>query len=137
MPTTPRPDSRRRFLKQLGGGLGLLPVTAALVRGADRQPDVGSWDAVRAQFPFEDAVVPMNAGNLCPSPMRVVRHQNALAGQIEIDVSHGHRDGFRALIEASRTQVAGHLHTDPEEIALVRNTTEANAAVGALRDRLG
>jgi selenocysteine lyase/cysteine desulfurase len=33
------------------------------------------------------------------------------------------------LIEASRTQVAGHLHADPEEIALVRNTTEANAAI--------
>jgi hypothetical protein len=75
MPTTPRPDSRRRFLKQLGGGLGLLPVTAALGRGADRQPDVGSWDAVRAQFPFEEAMVPMNAGNLCPSPTRVVRRR--------------------------------------------------------------
>ena len=129
MPTTLRPDSRRSFLRQLGGGLGLLPVTTALSGAAGRQSAAGSWDAVRTQFPFTESMVPMNAGNLCPSPRQVTERLNDLNGRIEVDVSHGHRDGFRALIEASRTMVAEHIGADPEEVALVRNTTEANAAI--------
>ena len=129
----PHHDSRRSFLKQLAGGLGALPIAGAA--GAltappafARQPDQ-FWDRVRAQFPFSESMVPMNAGNLCPSPRQVAERVSTLSQQIENDVSHGHRDGFHDLLEASRAKVADHLHADPDEIALVRNTTEANAAI--------
>ncbi|MEE8117279.1 MAG: aminotransferase class V-fold PLP-dependent enzyme [Gemmatimonadales bacterium] len=133
MPIKPLHDSRRSFLKQLAGGIALLPVAAPLAGSAAGAPprlqrDV-SWDAVRAQFPFRESMVPMNAGNLCPSPGRVTQRLTTLTREIEVDVSHGHRDGFHDLLEASRTKVADHLHADPDEVALVRNTTEANAAI--------
>ena len=55
-----------------------------------------------------------------------------------VDVSHEPRDGFRERLEASRANVAAHLHATPEEIAFVRNTTEANAAIiGGLPLRAG
>ncbi len=71
----------------------------------------------------------MSICNLCPSPGRVTDRLTSLSHQIEVDVSHGHRDSFHDLLEASRAKVADHLHADPDEIALVRNTTEANATI--------
>lgn len=92
--------------------------------------DEGSyWEMVRRQFPFTEARVPLNAGNLCPSPRSVSDCVAELTRDIDRDVSYTNRAKFAGLVEASRSKVAEHLHASPDEIALVRNTSEANSTV--------
>ena len=87
------------------------------------------WEMVRRQFPFTDERVPLNAGNLCPSPRSVSERVSALTRDIDRDISYTNRAKFPKLLEASRAKVAEHLGADTDEIALVRNTSEANSTV--------
>src|SRR3990170_7921089 len=48
---------------------------------------------------------------------------------IDRDCSFNNRAKFADLLESSRAKVAGQLGVSPEEIALVRNTSEANNTV--------
>jgi selenocysteine lyase/cysteine desulfurase len=84
---------------------------------------------VRRQFPFTEEKVPMNAANLCPSPRVVADRVTELTRDIDIDCSFNNRGKFSELREESRRKVAEHLGVSPEEIALVRNTSEANNTV--------
>ena len=68
----------------------------------------------------------MNAANLCPSPRVVAERVNALTQDIDRDCSSQNRSKFQSLLEASRTKVAGALGVTDDEVALVRNTSEAN-----------
>jgi selenocysteine lyase/cysteine desulfurase len=84
---------------------------------------------VRRQFPFREDKVPMNAANLCPSPRAVAEQVAELTRAIDVDCSFQNRARFADLLEASRQKVAEHLGVTADEIALVRNTSEANNAV--------
>ena len=86
-------------------------------------------EMVRRQFPFTDERVPLNAGNLCPSPRSVSDRVAALTRDIDRDISYTNRAKFPKLLESSRAKVAEHLGADTDEIALVRNTSEANSTV--------
>jgi selenocysteine lyase/cysteine desulfurase len=87
------------------------------------------WGLVRAQFSFTEEKVPMNAANLCPSPRAVAERVTELTFDIDRDCSFNNRAKFEDLLEGSRAKVAGQLGVSPEEIALVRNTSEANNTI--------
>lgn len=134
-----RPTSRRTFLATVAAGAAAAPGTLSGVRAqtipAPPLPprttprDESYWELVRAQFAFRDERVPMNAANLCPSPRSVAARVEELTQDIDRDCSFNNRAKFRGLTEASRTAVATQLGVSPDEIALVRNTSEANNTI--------
>ena len=71
----------------------------------------------------------MNAANLCPSPRVVAERVSELTRDIDFDCSFNNRDKFKASLEESRRKVAEELRVSADEIALVRNTSEANNVV--------
>jgi selenocysteine lyase/cysteine desulfurase len=84
---------------------------------------------VRQQFAFREDKVPMNAANLCPSPRVVADAVNRLTHDIDVDCSSQNRLKFGKLREAARTSLAAQVGASPDEIALVRNTSEANNTI--------
>lgn len=150
-----RIGNRRSFLLEMAAGTAALPQVAAeigdlsrirsgssglgasddrsgsVARAAPAPDDEAYWELVRAQFSFREARVPMNAANLCPSPRAVADRVEALTRDIDRDCSFENRAKFRALLEESRGRVAAQLGADADEIALVRNTSEANNTVNA------
>jgi selenocysteine lyase/cysteine desulfurase len=87
------------------------------------------WELVRRQFAFREEKVPMNAANLCPSPRVVAERVTELTHDIDVDCSFNNRAKFNDLLESARSKVARHLGVTPDEIALVRNTSEGNNTV--------
>jgi selenocysteine lyase/cysteine desulfurase len=73
----------------------------------------------------------MNAANLCPSPRRVAEAVTRYTAMIDADVSFQNRDRFAGLLEQSRSAIAAPLGASVDEIALVRNTSEANNIIVA------
>ncbi|MGI9626325.1 MAG: aminotransferase class V-fold PLP-dependent enzyme [Longimicrobiales bacterium] len=139
-----RPHSRRSFLLGLTAGAGLLPRQLAGAQGNSYPatdgsfppvPDRGAaddeayWELVRGSFSFSEDHVPMNAANLCPSTRAVAERVFELTLDIDQDCSFNNRRKFNALREESRTLVAAQLRVSAEEIALVRNTSEANNTI--------
>lgn len=122
-------NSRRKFLNNLS----VLLFSGAATRsntGIGQEQfafnDDGYWDLVRAQFSFEESTVPMNAANLCPSFRSVSNAVSSLTQDIDKDCSFNNRSKFGIFLEESRDIIARQLNVDSDEIALVRNTSEAN-----------
>ena len=123
--------SRRRFLTDLAGGAVVLPAAVEPLGRQTRSVSGGAasdafWEEIRRQFSFREERVPMNAANLCPSPRVVAERVYTLTRDIDQDCSSQNRRKFRGLLEASRAKVAGALGVTADEVALVRNTSEAN-----------
>ena len=115
--------TRRQFLS------GIATATALAARpNAGRGAEAGEagWQRVRESFPFREERVPMNAANLCPSPESVARAVTELTRSIDVDCSFQNRSRFANDRETARDLVAGQLGAKADEIALVRNTSEAN-----------
>ena len=130
--TDPTP-SRREFLAH-STGAAFLPTAAATV--TDLSPLLAAagehenyWKLVRGQFSFRDEKVPMNAANLCPASRVVADRANDLTNDIDMDCSSQNRDKFVAMLEQARNKVALQLGVSEDEIAFVRNTSEANNTV--------
>ena len=126
--------NRRRFLRTLAVGSVVHPLLAG--RSAGAQPRHGQgpealWEEVRRQFAFRDERVPLNAANLCPSPRVVAERVRELTRDIDVDCSFPNRAKFGPLLEGSREAVAAQLGVTADEIALVRNTSEANNVINA------
>lgn len=113
--------SRRQFVTWLGASALL----ASRQASPNHTPRFDTTD-VRAAFDFSEERVPMNAANLCPSPRRVAEEVARYTRLIDTDPSFQNRARFDALLEASRQAVAAPLGVSPDEVALVRNTSEAN-----------
>ena len=137
-----REPTRRSFLAGLAAGAALSPrslpgvapraprpAAPPLPPPAPSLPDESYWRQVRAQFSFREERVPMNAANLCPAPRAVADRVEELTRDIDRDCSFNNRAKFRDLTEASRGAVAAQLGVGADEIALVRNTSEANNTV--------
>lgn len=122
--------SRREFLRGITVGAVLWPGLASARIASSQAIGSGSneafWEDVRRRFSFREEAVPMNAANLCPSPRIVSKRVTDLAHDINIDCSSHNRRKFRGLLEQSREKVARQLSVTADEIALVRNTSEAN-----------
>lgn len=87
------------------------------------------WNLVAGQFPLRPGKIPMNAANLCPSPRVVSERVAELTRDEDADCSNPNRAKFAALLEDSRKKVAEQIGVSPDEIALVRNTSEANNVI--------
>lgn len=105
---------RRAFLKSVGGATlaGAAPVSIAA--------------APEAAFGFADNRVPMNAANLCPMPTAVRQAVERYGRELDRDMSHVSRGRIEALKEDARARLARQLGVSADELALVRNTSEAN-----------
>ena len=126
--------TRRRFLRTLAVGSVVHPLLAGRPAGAQSHRGRGPealWEEVRRQFAFRDERVPLNAANLCPSPRVVAERVRELTRDIDVDCSFPNRAKFGPLTEQSRQAVAAQLGVTPDEIALVRNTSEANNVINA------
>jgi isopenicillin-N epimerase len=126
--------SRRSFLLRTGSAALTPAVAVALSRprllpAASPAEGEEYWQMIRRQFPFDETKVPMNAANLCPSPRAVAGQVAELTQAIDRDCSFQNRARFPDLLEKSRQKVAGHLGVSADEIALVRNTSEANNTI--------
>jgi selenocysteine lyase/cysteine desulfurase len=128
------PTTRRSFLCQ-AGRTALAPAAVAsfgelaLLRASTPPGGEDYWQMVRRQFAFPDNRVPMNAANLCPAPRAVADRVADLTRDIDADCSFHNRAKFADLLETSRQKVARHLGVTADEVALVRNTSEANNTI--------
>lgn len=134
-----RTPSRRDFLRRTAAGAagmavlpgaGLERVTAT---GAARPlptapavPDEAYWRDVKAQFLVRDGFIMMNAANLCPAPRPVVDAVASAMRDEDADVSFQNREKFGRLWTETRTRLARYLGASDDEVAIVRNTSEAN-----------
>ena len=123
--------SRRRFLRTLAAGSLVPPLAAGRPASGQPAPAGSFWGEVRRQFAFREERVPMNAANLCPSPRAVAERVRELTRDIDVDCSFPNRAKFGDLLEASREAAAAQLGVTADEIALVRNTSEANNVINA------
>ncbi len=122
-------QNRRQFLQ--GTAALLLSAAASHPKLSSAQSISASsedayWSIVRSQFAFSESAVPMNAANLCPSFRSVAETVSALTYDIDRDCSFNNRAKFDDYLEQSRATVAQQLKVSADEIALVRNTSEAN-----------
>jgi selenocysteine lyase/cysteine desulfurase len=134
--------TRRDFLKRAAigaAGLSALPGAPleALARGtapralpaAPPLADEAYWREVKAQFLVRDGYVMMNAANLCPAPRAVVDAVLAAMRDEDADVSFQNRGKYDRLWAETRTRLARFLGASDDEVAIVRNTSEANNTV--------
>ena len=114
--------ARRDFLKVVGG---------ASVAGGLSSYGVSVSAATRSvpEFGFDDASVPMNAANLCPMPVSVSEAHARYAAELDRSLSTATRRGVEALKEDARGRVAAMLGVSADELAIVRNTSEANNVI--------
>jgi selenocysteine lyase/cysteine desulfurase len=129
--------TRRLFLGGLTGAAAGLYVPSASASPRKLMPILASvpmnsenyWKLVSEQFPLRSGKIMMNAANLCPASRSVADRVTELSRDIDADVSSQNRAKFVELQEESRTKVAEQINASADEIALVRNTSEANNAV--------
>ncbi len=116
---------RRDFLKGAGsaslatGLFGAASTAAAAIEAAT--PDEA--------FSFAADRVPMNAANLCPMPTAISEAVSRYAASLDVDMSGPNRQRIEAHKQEARVGVARQLGVEPTEIAIVRNTSEANNIV--------
>ena len=97
--------------------------------GANNLADENFWELVKGMFPIRENLVIMNAANLCPSPLTAQQRVFELTKDVDQDASSHNRKKFNRLREEARTALARYLGADIDEIAIVRNTSAANATV--------
>ncbi len=138
--------SRRSFarLLALSGSAALLPgrmlsaatfddlglSTEPLPR-TPAEPDEAFWRQVRAKFLVPREVGFMNAANLCPMSLPVVQAIEKNIRSYERSPSPEARSVLMNGREDARKRLAEALRVTPEEIVLVRNTTEGNNFVSS------
>lgn len=122
----------RRSLFHYAGAAALTATTACVLPKVARGEAVSDdmyWDLVRHQFIFPETAVPMNSANLCPAFRAVADKVTELSRVVDYDVSLNNRAQFNDHLRDTRSKVAQQIGAAPEEIALVRNTSEANSAI--------
>lgn len=117
---------RREFLQAIGsaslaGSLITYGSTAAVASSAA--------SSTISAFGFSDDRVPMNAANLCPMLSSVSDAHARYAHELDLDLSTANRRRIMAMKEAARSRIAGLLGTSADELAIVRNTSEANNVI--------
>ena len=143
-----RPNSRRSFLTQIAGASTAVAVAPLLNRSlptpssplppAPTFPDESYWERVKAEFLFPPSQMPFNAANMCPNPRVVIEAVEQGIRDEDRDVSYQSRAKFDAFKEKVRRQAARLLGATEDEVAIVRNATEANnVVIGGLSLRPG
>ena len=122
---------RREVLKSLAGGaaLGALGGNWLSAVAQEASGEEAFWEQVKAQFPIRPGLTMMNSANLCPTHYPVLERLFGLTRDLDGDVSFQNRAKFAGTKDEARSRLAGYVGAEPEEIAITRNTTEANNLV--------
>ena len=115
---------RREFLKTLG----TITVAGGLAGCAESSTsnEQSSLDKI---FSFADNKVPMNAANLCPMPSAISKAIAKYNDELDVDMSGPNRTRIMALKNQARNDIAMQIGVSGDEVAIVRNTSEANNIV--------
>ncbi len=97
--------------------------------GEKETGDERFWGIVKKQFMIKEGLIMLNAANLCPSPLSVQKKLFELTKDVDSDPSFTNRAKFAGIKEKVREGIAKYVNVDPDEIALVRNTSEGNNIV--------
>ena len=133
---------RRSFLSSVGeaGGAALVTtlfgpeairgVEAANRQAADRSPeeiarDESYWADVQQAFSVSRSIINLNNGGVCPSPRMVTEAFVRYTWEQEEAPVYTMWQILEPRKEHVRQRLAGLFGCDPEEVALVRNTSEA------------
>ena len=116
--------ARRDFLKTVGGAS-----LAGSLLGAGSSSLSLADDSSDALFGFAEDRVPMNAANLCPMPSAVTKAVQHYGAELDRDLSHPNRQRIEALKEDARERIATLLGVTADELAITRNTSEANNTI--------
>jgi isopenicillin-N epimerase len=119
--------ARRDFLKT-AGGLSLATMSASITEAAPSDTVAGD-DVNASLFDFADDRVPMNAANLCPMPRAVSNSMQSLQHELDVDMSGQNRRRIGAFKEDAKELIATMLGVSADELAIVRNTSEANNTI--------
>ena len=121
--------SRRRLLQtaMAGAALSAAPVSSLMAHGG--RTDTDFWKAIRGQFALKPGLVPVNAANLCPAPYPVMAKVMATTRNIDRDPSSQNRARFAEARAGAREALARYIGARPEEVAIVRNTSEGNNTI--------
>jgi selenocysteine lyase/cysteine desulfurase len=130
-------NTRRVFLRGIAGATGAVAYLRSAAATPQRLRELlavapereSFWNLVASQFPLRSGKIPFNAANLCPSPRSVAERVAELTRDEDSDVSPGNRSKFAVYLTESRKKAAEQLRVSPDEIALVRNTSEANTMI--------
>jgi isopenicillin-N epimerase len=114
--------ARRDFLKVVGGA----SVAGSL---AGYGVNVGAVTLSVPAFGFAEDSVPMNAANLCPMPTMVTEAHAKYAKALDLSLSSATRGQVEGQKEVARSKLAAMLGTSADELAIVRNTSEANNVI--------
>jgi selenocysteine lyase/cysteine desulfurase len=115
--------ARRDFLKTVGS----LSIAGAIISDVHAATsDASSPDSL---FGFADDRIPINAANLCPMSNAVGDAVSRFAADLHRDMSSPNRRRIEALKEDARSRISGMLGVSPDEVAIVRNTSEANNTI--------
>jgi len=102
----------------------------AVSRMGEKEPgDERFWGLVKGQFMIREGLIMLNAANLCPSPLSVQKKLFELTKDVDSDPSFTNRAKFAGIKEDVREGIAKYVNAEPDEIALVRNTSEGNNIV--------
>lgn len=115
---------RRQFLKCAGG----MPLSMGLFGAATRAAAAVESGGTSA-FEFAADKVPMNAANLCPMPSAISGAVRRFQAELDTDMSAPSRRRVESFKDAAREGIARQLGVAATEIAIVRNTSEANNIV--------
>jgi len=118
--------SRRFLLGSIAAAATPLQLRQVLAATSTRE---NYWALVAGQFPMRAGKIPMNAANLCPSPRIVSERVSELTRDEDADVSNPNRAKFAVMLEDARKKVAAQIGVSADEVALVRNTSEANNVI--------
>jgi len=147
----PAAFSRREFVRTILAGTAL--TTAALAEANakmaqsitklnmkyldDEAPDGAYWDAVRAQYLFEDNLIMMNNGTVGPMP-RPVFNRLMSAFRVQTENPYDVYNFLPNFRESVRGKLAAFVNASPDEVALTSNTTEGiNFVVNGLDLKAG
>jgi len=89
----------------------------------DESPDGAYWEELRNFYAFENRFIMMNNGTCGPMP-KPVFHALMQAFQTQMSNPYDVYNYQPTFTEAVRRKLAAFLHAEPEEVALVSNTTE-------------
>lgn len=134
--------TRREFLRRTAAGAAGVAVLPGVslerfrveppprpLGPAPLAPDEAYWRDVKAQFLVREGDVMMNAANLCPAPRPVVDAVATAMRDEDADVSFQNREKFNRLWAETRVRLARYIGAADDEVAIVRNTSEANNIV--------
>jgi isopenicillin-N epimerase len=137
------PLSRRDFSRLLavGGAAPFLPAPAfrreterprdLAPRPAPSSPTEAYWEDLRTKFSLVEGLAFINASNLCPTPFVVRDALERETHRLDGDPSSATKNILATQREATRRALATMLGATPEEVVIVRNTSEANNLVSS------